>query len=234
MTRRALASPSAACCAVAACLVACLASLPAEARRKPADAASPAAGKADAGNADKGKADPAKPVEVGTYGDWGAYLAKGKTRTCYALAKPKDRKPDGKKDAAYVFIADRPGEKVHNEVSIMMGFPIKESGTAQARVGSTIFALVAKGSNAWIKNPTDEARFVEALQHSARLTIKVPPVPQAGARARRPRLQVGGQRPSPAPATRAPHGFAGRRLRSAAASPIRLDLCGMCAHEGAG
>ena len=132
-----------------------------------------------------------KPVEVGTFGDWGAYLAKGKGKTCYALAKPQERKPEGRKvegrkdegrkvegrkDLAYVFIADRPGEKVHNEVSIMMGFPIKESGTAQALVGKASFDLVAKGSNAWIKNPEEEAKFVEALQHSAKLIVKAPPM----------------------------------------------------------
>ncbi len=117
---------------------------------------------------------PGKPVQVGTYGDWGAYLAKGKAKTCYALAMPKDRKPDGKKDAAYVFIADRPAEKVHNEVSIMMGFPIKESGAAQAKVGAVSFDLVAKGSNAWIKNPADEAKFVDALKHTAKLTVTAP------------------------------------------------------------
>ena len=119
-----------------------LAVLPAQARRK-----SPAP--ADASPAKSADAVPGKPVEVGTFGDWGAYLAKGKSKTCYALAKPKERKPDGKKDAAYVFIADRPAEKVHNEVSIMMGFPIKESGALEAKIGSSSFDLVAKGSNAW-------------------------------------------------------------------------------------
>ncbi len=153
---------------------ACIA-VPAEARRKPAAAESDDASSTTAKKADS-SATPGKPVEVGTYGDWGAYLAKGKTRTCYALAKPKDRKPDGKAEAAYVFIADRPGEKVHNEVSIMMGFPIKESGAAQAKVGSASFDLVAKGSNAWIKNPAEEAKFVEALQHSGKLIVKVPPL----------------------------------------------------------
>ena len=117
---------------------------------------------------------PGKPVQVGTFGDWGAYLAKGKAKTCYALAMPKDRKPEGKKEAAYVFIADRPAEKVHNEVSIMMGFPIKESGAAQAKVGSASFDLVAKGSNAWIKNPADEAKFVDALKHTGKLTVTAP------------------------------------------------------------
>ena len=73
----------------------------------------------------KGDAAAGKPVQVATFGDWGAYLAKGKAKTCYALASPQERHPEAKHDAAYVFIADRPGEKVHNEVSIIMGFPMK-------------------------------------------------------------------------------------------------------------
>ncbi len=133
---------------------------------------------ADEPSADKAPdtAVPGKPKQVGTFGDWGAYLAEGKSKTCYALAMPKERKPEGKKDAAYVFIADRPAEKVRNEVSIMMGFPIKESGAAQAKVGTASFDLVAKGSNAWIKNPADEAKFVDALKHTGKLTVTAPSV----------------------------------------------------------
>jgi len=143
----------------------CLAALPAQARKK----TEPSAKQASTEN----KPDSAKPVQVGTFGEWGAYLAKaGKARTCYALASPKERKPDVKRAAAYVFIADRPAEKVHNEVSIIMGFPVKETGTAQAKVGRTSFELVAKGSNAWIKNPDEEAKFVEALQHSGTLVVR--------------------------------------------------------------
>ncbi len=150
----------------------------AAATRKKAEAAKPAADAdegADKKGADK-KGDAAgKPVQVATFGDWGAYLAKGKAKTCYALASPQERHPDAKHDAAYVFIADRPGEKVHNEVSIIMGFPMKEAG-AQAKVGTASFDLVAKGANAWIKNPADEVKFVEALQHGGKLVVKAPPV----------------------------------------------------------
>lgn len=118
-----------------------------------------------------------KPVQVATFGDWGAYLAKaGRNRTCYTLASPKERRPESKREAAYVFIADRPGEKVHNEVSIIMGFPLKDSAPAVAKVGSTSFDLVVKGSNAWIKNAKDEAKFVEALTRSGKLVVKAAPM----------------------------------------------------------
>lgn len=125
----------------------------------------PASSKADASTG--------KPVQVGSFGDWKSFVAKGKSKTCYVLATPSERKPTGKKETAYVFIADRPAEKVHNEVSIMMGFPIKENGTAQAKVGATTFDLVAKGSNAWIKDPADESKFVDSLKHAGKLLVKV-------------------------------------------------------------
>jgi hypothetical protein len=96
----------------------------------------------------------------------------GKGKTCYALASPKERRPEAKRDAAYIFISDRPAEKVHNEVSIIMGFPLKETGKAEAKVGRAAFALVTKGSNAWIKNPEDEAKFVETLQKGGTLIVK--------------------------------------------------------------
>ena len=50
-----------------------------------------------------------KPVLLETYHDWGAYMAQGKEKTCYALASPKERAPSTlKRDPAYVFISNRP------------------------------------------------------------------------------------------------------------------------------
>lgn len=158
--------------AVAAAL--CVAATPASARKRPSPSESkPAETEKKADKKSEGGS--GKPVQVGSFGDWGAYLAKGKNKTCYALATPKERKPEVKHDAAYVFIANRPGEKVYNEVSIIMGFPVKENGAASAKVGSASFDLVSKGANAWIKNPADEAKFVEALKHSGKLIVKAPP-----------------------------------------------------------
>jgi hypothetical protein len=119
-----------------------------------------------------------KPVQVGNYGDWGAFVAQsGKDKTCYALSTPKDRAPSSlKRDPAYIFIATRPAENVRNEVSIIMGFPIKEAGTSKAEISSASFDLVAKGSNAWIKNPAEEPRFIEAAKKGAQLIVQAPSV----------------------------------------------------------
>jgi invasion protein IalB len=114
-----------------------------------------------------------KPSQVASYGDWGVFVAEGeKSKTCYALATPKERAPSGlKRDPAYVFISNRPGENVHEEVSVILGFPMKE-GSGRAEIGGTSFALIATGANAWIKNQAEEAKFVDALKKGSKLIVK--------------------------------------------------------------
>jgi invasion protein IalB len=113
---------------------------------------------------------------IETYGDWTASLAQGKAKTCYALAKPKERSPEGKHDQAYVFIADRPAEKVHNEVSIIPGFPIKEGSAAKARVGKANFDLVAVANAFFMKDAGDDTHFVDAMKRGGLLVVKAPPL----------------------------------------------------------
>ena len=114
-----------------------------------------------------------KPSQLANYGDWRVFLAQGeKSKTCYALATPKDRAPAGlKRDPAYVFISNRPDENVREEVSIIMGFPMKEAG-ARAEIAGSGFALIAKGANAWIKNQAEETKFVDVLKKGAKLIVK--------------------------------------------------------------
>ena len=135
-----------------------------------------------------GDAAAGKPLLVATYGDWGAYAAKaGPSKTCYALAQPKDRAPSNlKRDPAYIFIADRPAENVHNEVSIIMGFDVKSGGDAagaagkaaaavaepSAEVGSAKFILVAKGGNLWLKNAAEEGPMIAAMRKSSKLIVQ--------------------------------------------------------------
>jgi invasion protein IalB len=115
-----------------------------------------------------------KPSQVASYGDWAVFVAQGeKSKTCYTLATPKERTPSGlKRDPAYVFIADRPGENVREEVSVIMGFSVKEGGVARAEIGGAGFDLIAKGANAWIKNQAEERQLVNALKKGSKLIIK--------------------------------------------------------------
>lgn len=123
----------------------------------------------------------ASPSLVATNGDWEVYEAAGaKGKICYALSRPKDRQPSSlKRDPGYIFISTRPGEGVRGEVSIIMGFPLKDNApNASAEIGSTKFALVTKGQNAWVRNAAEERQLLEAMRRNARakLVVKAPSV----------------------------------------------------------
>ena len=110
----------------------------------------------------------AKPTLLAQYADWGAYTASpGGKKICFAIAKPasaETKPPNRPRNQPYIFITTRPADKVTNEVSIAIGYPLKTGTEATAQVGSTTFALYTQGDGAWIKNTAEEAHMVDAMR----------------------------------------------------------------------
>ena len=151
--------------------------LPAAAKPKPKAEAAPASLQAS---------------PIGTFGDWNVFAAgEGKARLCYAISQPQVRLPKSlKRDPAYLFVTVRKGEKVNNEVAVMLGFAPKP-GSAQATtaaangavpspsaadpslmIGAARYALVVKGSNAWVQNPADESKVVSEMGRGKKVVVK--------------------------------------------------------------
>ena len=129
--------------------------------------------KDDKGKKSGAKAGSAKSTPVGRFGEWDVFATSGKGKTCYTLARPKERVPANlKRDDAYVFISNRPAENVHNEISVIMGFAMKDGAEPSADIGGAAFQMIAKGSNAWLKNPAEEGRFIEAMKKGSKLVVK--------------------------------------------------------------
>ena len=118
----------------------------------------------------------AKPTLLGQYGDWGAYTASpGGMKICFAIAKPasSETTPPGKtRNPSYMFISSRPGEKVTDEVSIIIGYPFKPNSEATVAVGTASFALYTQQDGAWIKNAAEEAHLIEAMRSGQNAVIK--------------------------------------------------------------
>ena len=150
---------------------------------KPAPAPAAAAKPAPAATAAKPAAKPAatpvadnEPKLLGQYGEWGAYTATpaGK-KLCFALAKPGSSQtipPNRPRDPAFLFISIRPGEKVKDEISLIIGYPIKPNTDVTAAVGSTSFPLYTQEDGAWVKNAPDEAKMIEAMRKGADVVVK--------------------------------------------------------------
>lgn len=118
----------------------------------------------------------AKPTLLGQYGEWGAYAASpGGKKLCFAIAKPTSAEttpPNRPRNPSYMFIATRPGDKVSNEVSIIVGYPFKPSFDATVEVGSATFPLLTQQDGGWIKNATEEARLVETMRAGQSAVVK--------------------------------------------------------------
>src|ERR1700723_915495 len=117
-----------------------------------------------------------KPTLLGQYGDWGAYTASpGGKKVCFAIAKSSvsETDPPGKsRNPPYLFVTNRPGEKVSNEVSIAIGYPFKPASEATVEIGSNSFALYTQQDGAWIKNASEEANLVTAMRSAQNAVVK--------------------------------------------------------------
>ena len=117
-----------------------------------------------------------QPTLLGQYGDWGAYSgSNGGQKVCFALSKPQSSQtnpPNRPRDPIYFFISSRPAENVRNEVSLMMGYPLKPDSDATADVDGTQFALQTQGDGAWVKNAAEEGRMVDAMRKGAQVVVR--------------------------------------------------------------
>jgi invasion protein IalB len=143
---------------------------------KPAAAAAAAgAGAAAASRPAQAATGPGGASLLTSYGDWGVYTAQsGRSKICYALSQPQDRLPKNvNRDPAYLFVSFRPAENVKNEVALVLGFAAKENGPAEAAVGNASYALIAKATNAWLKNPAEEGQAIATMARSGTMTVKM-------------------------------------------------------------
>jgi invasion protein IalB len=118
----------------------------------------------------------ATPHLLGQYDEWGAYTASaGGKKVCFALAKPSKsttNPPNRPRDPPYMFISSRPAEKVKDEVSVILGYGFKPNTDATINVGSSTYAMFTQNDGAWIKNPPDEPRLIDALRKGTDAVVK--------------------------------------------------------------
>ena len=116
---------------------------------------------------------------LGQFGDWGAYAASpGGQKVCFALSKPTamvDNPPNRRNStmSVYLFVSSRPGDKVKDEVSLLVtNYTFKSAAEASAAVGPTAFPLYTQNDGAWLRTAADEPKLVDAMRKGADLVVK--------------------------------------------------------------
>ena len=118
-----------------------------------------------------------RPNLIGTFKDWHVYSAgKGKARTCYALAVPKEMNPANvTRDDVFFLISNFPASKTVNQPSIVPGYPYGPNTKAQVQVGSDKFAFFTKNEGgaggAWMEAVANEKKLVAAMKRGSSMIV---------------------------------------------------------------
>lgn len=113
-------------------------------------------------------------LETGRFGDWVVNQNSGSgPKICFVASQPKLKEPAGANRAKIVlYVSAWPKDGVKNEISIKLGYQIKAGTPVAVTVGSDAFQLFAKDDRAYVSNPTEELKLVEAMKSASTLTVK--------------------------------------------------------------
>ncbi len=111
---------------------------------------------------------------VKKYKDWSAYRHDAApAKVCFAATQPKDSEPKGlNRGDIFFYVSFYPDDKVSNEISIKLGYPVKADKPVVVSIGSDSFEFFAKGDKAFIEKPDVEKKFVEAMKKGEKMVVK--------------------------------------------------------------
>ena len=121
------------------------------------------------------------PKLLGKYDDWSAYTyGSGNDRMCYAMTTPTKMAPSGaSRGDVYFMVTHRPARNTKNEVSMRVGYPFKSTSRPFATIDTDKFQMfsgVKEGGEhkfwAWLENPSEEGKMVQALKAGSSMEIK--------------------------------------------------------------
>jgi hypothetical protein len=114
-----------------------------------------------------------QPTLLGQYDNWGAYWAAPDGRKiCFAAARPGGSQSNRARHPTYLFITSRPHDKVRDELSAILSFPLKTSSDATATIGGKHFAMATQADGVWVKNTADEIKLIEVMRKGGELVLK--------------------------------------------------------------
>ena len=114
---------------------------------------------------------------VKTYRDWSVFSHEqsGK-KICFAATQPKDTTPAGaNRDGVFFYVSAWPKDGIKSEVSIRLGYQIKQGSTVKVSVGSNSFDLFAKDDKAFVADATQELKLIDAMKAGSSMKVEATP-----------------------------------------------------------
>ena len=111
---------------------------------------------------------------VETFKDWSVFSYKQESKQiCFAASQPKELLPRGAKRApVFFYVSAWPNDGVKSEVSIRLGYPIKEKSPISVQIGSDAFTLYPKNDKAFVADATQELKLIESMKKGSFMNVK--------------------------------------------------------------
>lgn len=111
---------------------------------------------------------------VKTYRDWSVFSHEDSNKKiCFAASQPKDSTPEGaNREGVFFYISAWPKDGVKSEVSVRLGYQIQKGSTVKISVGSEAYDLFAKDDKAFVADPTQELKLIEAMKRGSTMKVE--------------------------------------------------------------
>jgi len=112
---------------------------------------------------------------IGTFRDWNAFreVQDGNT-VCYAVAIPNESELSRRgrqRGDIYFFVTSWEELGVHNQVNVVIGYPLDEDSIPMIRVGGSSFEMFGRGDRAWLLDESQTNALLSAMRQGSRMTV---------------------------------------------------------------
>jgi invasion protein IalB len=115
------------------------------------------------------------PSQLKRFGDWSTTRTQtGDQIVCFALARARGTAQTGATEGNLVYITSWPQAGVKAEVSVRGGEPFRADAQVQLTIGSQTFILKSQGDRAFVGDPIEELKLLDAMKKGGQLTLTGP------------------------------------------------------------
>jgi len=114
-------------------------------------------------------------IKVSEDRDWAVYVheTENGNKICFAATEPKSSSPqDANRSGVYFYVTNWAADGIKNELSVKNGYEFKEGSAPVVNVGGTTFDMFVRGDKAFLRDPEDEKRLLDAMKAGADMTVK--------------------------------------------------------------
>lgn len=108
------------------------------------------------------------------FDDWQVFLHEtGAEKVCFAASAPKEMEPKtAKRGSVFFYLTTWQKDGVRNEVSVKVGYSFKSDSSPTVAIGETEFQLYPKDDKAFMRDPGEERKLLDAMRKGNNMTVK--------------------------------------------------------------